>query len=99
MRSPLVNFSFFYFIGGLAFILAFGHYSDRAIASFIAAAWIAVGIALALITIGAQKKATNDVSQFIYLLGLAWLALLLAAGVVVIWFGGIGVEELEWLMH
>jgi hypothetical protein len=98
MRSPLVSFSLFYFIGGLLAIVALGHFFDEAVATFVGAAWLAVGFALALITIGAQKKAVSALAHFIYLLGFAWLALLLVAGIFVIWAGGIGVPELKWLV-
>ncbi|MEQ9562027.1 MAG: hypothetical protein RLN69_05860 [Woeseiaceae bacterium] len=97
MRTPLVNLSIFYFIGGVLAIFALGYFVDEAVARFIGAAWLAVGIGLALVTIGAQRKSASEYAQFAYLLGLAWLALLLVAGVFVIWTGGIGVQELEWL--
>jgi hypothetical protein len=98
MRSPLVSFSIFYFVGGLLAIVAVGYAFDQAVARFIAAAWLLVGIALALITIGAQKKASSEYANFAYLLGLAWLALLFFTGVFVIWSGGIGVADLDRLL-
>jgi hypothetical protein len=98
VRSPLINFSLVYFIGGMLFIVAFGYFVDPAMARFIGAAWVVVGIALALITAGAQRKATSELAHFVYLLGFAWLLLLLFAGVVVIWTGGIGVEDLNRLL-
>ena len=98
MRSPLVNFSIFYFIGGLLAIVAVWFFHDRAVALFIGAAWLAVGIALVLITIGNFRKEKSEYAHFFYLIGFAWLILLLVAGIVVIWTGGIGVDDFERLI-
>ena len=95
VRSPLVNFSLFYFLGGLLAIVAIGYFHDPAVAKFVGVAWLAVGIALLLITIGAQRKATSEYAHLFYLIGFAWLALLLVAGIFIIWTGGIGVDELD----
>ena len=99
MRSPLVNFSIFYFLGGLLAIVAVWYFHDQAVAQFIGVAWLAVGIALALITIGNLRKESSEYAHLFYLIGFAWLVLLLVAGIVVIWTGGIGVDDLNRLLN
>jgi hypothetical protein len=98
MKSPLINFSFFYFVGGATAIALYGIFIDPAAAKFLLAGWIVVGVGLVLVTYGIRNRAGSDVAGFVYLLGIAWLVLLFLMGVAVIWNGGIGVKELQWLM-
>lgn len=97
-RSPIVRFTYFYFVGGIIFILVYGTFVDRDVAVFVAANWLALGIAVALIAYGLPRKDTDDVAGLIYVIGIAWLVLLLVVGTVLIWIDGIGVQELQWLL-
>jgi hypothetical protein len=97
-RSPLVRFTFFYFVGGIIFVLLYGIFVDRDVAIFVVVNWLALGIAVALIAYGLPRKDSDDVAGLIYIIGIAWLVLLLAAGIVLIWNDGIGVQELQWLL-
>ena len=72
---------------------------DAAVAKFLAANWLAVGLALALIIYGIGRKSTNATAAFFYYLGVAWLIVLFIAGVILITNDGIGVQELQWLME
>lgn len=96
--SPFVKFAAFYFLGGLIFVVLYGMYADRDVAIFVAANWLALGISVACIAYGLPRKNASDVAGLIYIVGLAWLALLLAAGIALVWTDGIGVQELRWLL-
>jgi hypothetical protein len=98
MKSPLSNFSFFYFVGGAAAIALYAVFIDPVAAKFLLASWGVVGVGLALVAYGIRNKAGSDVAGFVYLLGIAWLVLLFLMGVAVICNGGIGVKELQWLL-
>jgi len=95
----LVKFTYFYFIGGLVFVLLYGKIIDAAVARFVAVNWLAVGLALALIAYGLPRKSTSDIAGFFYWLGIAWLILLFVVGTILIWSNGIGVQELQWLLN
>jgi len=97
-RSPFVKFTYFYFVGGIIFVLLYGLYANRDVAIFLAANWIALGISVACIAYGLPRKKSDDFAGLIYIVGLAWLALLLVAGTALIWNDGIGVQELQWLL-
>lgn len=98
MKSPLLKFNLFYFVGGIVLILLYWQFIDANVAMFIAINWLAVGIALALISYGLPRKSSSDFAGLLYWLGIAWLVLLFAAGTVLIWSEGIGVQELQWLL-
>ena len=98
-RSPFIKFAYFYFVGGIIFVVLYGLYADRNVALFVAANWIALGISVACIAYGLPRKNSSDVAGLIYIAGLAWLVLLLAAGIALIWNNGIGVQELQWLLN
>jgi len=97
MNSPLVKFTYFYFIGGVIALLLCGMFYDLPVAKFLTANWLAVGIALALIIYGIGRKSDNATAAFFYYLGIAWLIVLFIAGVILISNDGIGVRELNWL--
>jgi hypothetical protein len=99
MKSPLVTFSYVYFIRGAAMIALCWYFVAPAIARFLGVNWIAVGIAMASITFGALYKDTSDLARFVYLMGLAWLALVFVVGIVLIWNDGIGAPELVLLLE
>jgi hypothetical protein len=98
-RSPLVRFAYLYFVGGVVFILLYGTFVDRDVATFVAANWLALGIAVAFIAYGLPRKDSDDVAGLIYFIGIAWVVLLLAIGIVLIRSDGIGVQELHWLLN
>ncbi len=99
MKSPLLKFTFFYFVGGIVLIPLCWKFIDADVARFIAVNWLAVGIALALISYGLARKSSSDVAGLLYWLGIAWLVLLFAVGTVLIWSDGIGVQELQLLLE
>lgn len=99
MKSPLLKFTFFYYVVGLVLILLYWQFIDADVARFIAVNWLAVGIALALITFGLARKSSSDFAGLLFWLGIAWLVLLLLVGTVLLWGGGIGVQELQWLLN
>lgn len=96
--SPFTKFAYFYFAGGIIFVALYGLYADRDVAIFVAANWFALGISVACIAYGLPRKNSSDVAGLIYIVGLAWLVLLLAAGIALVWTNGIGVQELQWLI-
>ena len=96
--SPLTRFTYAYFGGGFVFIALYGTFINAAEARFLAVNWLAVGVALALIRYGMPRKDSSDIGALTYYIGIAWLILLLLAGIVLIWNTGIGVEELQWLL-
>ncbi len=96
--SPFTRFTFFYFIAGFLFVVVYAFYADRDVATFVAANWLALGISVACIAYGLARKESNDLAGLIYIVGLAWLVLLLGIGVALIWNDGIGVQELKWLL-
>ena len=95
--SSLTRFTWFYFAGGALLLAATALLADVATARFLALNWMAVGIALALISYGMPRKAKSDVAGAIYLVGIGWLVLLLIAGIFLLFNDGIGVAELDWL--
>lgn len=97
MNSPLARFAYFYFIGGAVALVLCGVFYDIAVAKFLAANWLAAGLALALIIYGIGRKTTNGTAAFFYYLGIAWLIVLFIAGAILITYDGIGVKELQWL--
>jgi hypothetical protein len=96
--SPLIKFTIFYFVGGLAAILTYGKFVDAPVAWFLAMNWLAVGLALAPIAYGLPRKNTSDVAGLLYWLGVAWLVILFAAAAILIWNDGISVQDLQLLM-
>ena len=98
MKSPLLKFTLFYFVGGIILILLYWQFIDADVARFIAVNWLAVGIALALISYGLPRKSSSDFAGLLYWLGIAWLVLLFGVGTVLIWSDGIGVKELQLLL-
>ena len=79
--------------------MLYATYADRDIATFVAANWLALGISVACIAYGLLRKDNNDLAGLIFIIGIAWLVLLLVAGTVLAWKGGIGVQELKWLLN
>ncbi len=98
VKSPLVKFTYCYFIGGMVFVLLYWKFMDAAIAWFLAVNWLAAGLALPLIAYGSPRKGASDIAGVIYWLGIAWLTLLFVGGTALIWSNGIGVQELQWLL-
>lgn len=99
VKSPLLKFNLFYFVGGIVLILLYWNFIDADVAWFIAINWLAVGIALVLISYGLPRKSSSDFAGLLYWLGIAWLVLLFAAGTVLIWNDGIGIQELQLLLE
>lgn len=97
-KSPLDRFTYCYLAAGIAIVVLNGIFGQHEVAMFLAANWLAVGAALVLIAYGLSNKNSSDIAAVTYLLGLAWLILLLVAGIVLILNDGIGVQELQWLL-
>ena len=98
MKSPLLKFTYVYFVGGIALVLLCWKFIDVDVAWFIGVNWLAVGIALALISYGLPRKSSSDFAGLLYWLGIAWLVLLFGVGTVLIWSDGVGVKELQLLL-
>jgi len=85
MKSPLVRFSVFYVIGGLALIGLSAYLADTSTARSLFVVWTLVGVPLFLIVFGRMNRETSDSAALMYLVGLAILGLLLLVGIYRIW--------------
>jgi len=94
-KSPLIRLAYFYVLGGIAFIGLYGYLVDVETAKSLTVSWLAVGFALALIIYGRAMRHASDRAAFIYLTGLALLAILLVVGVWLLWQQGFAVPVHE----
>ncbi len=78
---PLTKFTRFYFIGGIVFVMLYALVFDPDLLVYLAAVWLLIGIGLGLIVYGRARRDVSDIAGPVYLLGIAWLIMLLFAGI------------------
>lgn len=80
-RSPLLRFSIFYLIAGIAAISACYFLVNPALCLRLAISWLAIAIPLAMIVWGRARREASDLAAFVYLTGLALLPMLFILGI------------------
>ena len=78
---PLTKFTRFYFISGFGFVVLYALAIDPYLLGYFAAIWLLVGFGLALIAYGRARRSESDVAGTVYLIGIAWLLVLLLVGI------------------